>query len=344
MGAAVDCGAVVVVVIDCGAGAVVVVVAIVVADGNCGDVALSSSLATPSSSSSSLSSTSFASSSSPFRRRSYRRMLLWVFSVVRRMGVGVVMVTGIATVGVWIWMILGDTDNYIRDDYKITTTKRPTTVNLRPFVGSDSDSDSDTIRTFPRCVAMYGAPTSRNEVIELDVYALKYPGKRPSDWSKSALQRQNHLQQSRDFFRHERDVWENNDNNNNHCRAMHDWQRWTRPTCNVFHELDLADAVETSTDGRVRIVNNGFFRDVWTVSDFAVDPAVRRPVRTTTSSSSSYEWPALKPKWHALKTLRYEHRYLDRNYDRHRRDAMAMERLTASPYIVDIYGHCGNSG
>ena len=30
-------------------------------------------------------------------------------------------------------------------------------------------------------------------------------------------------------------------------------------------------------------------------------------------------------------------------YELHRRDAVAMERLTASPYVMDIYGHCGNS-
>lgn len=40
---------------------------------------------------------------------------------------------------------------------------------------------------------------------------------------------------------------------------------------------------------------------------------------------------------------RYSHSFEDRNYDRHRRDAVAMERLTSSQYVVDIYGFCGNS-
>lgn len=30
-------------------------------------------------------------------------------------------------------------------------------------------------------------------------------------------------------------------------------------------------------------------------------------------------------------------------YELHRRDAVSMERLTASPYVMDIYGYCGNS-
>lgn len=40
----------------------------------------------------------------------------------------------------------------------------------------------------------------------------------------------------------------------------------------------------------------------------------------------------------------YEHDFTHPNYDRHRRDAVAMERLTKSPFVLDIYGFCGNSG
>eukprot|EP00804_Cyclotella_cryptica_P022953 CCRYP_014972-RA/>CCRYP_014972-RA protein AED:0.18 eAED:0.19 QI:0/0/0.33/1/0/0/3/1650/443 len=35
---------------------------------------------------------------------------------------------------------------------------------------------------------------------------------------------------------------------------------------------------------------------------------------------------------------------LQRNYDRHRKDALVCERLTSSPSIVNMYGFCGNSG
>ena len=38
-----------------------------------------------------------------------------------------------------------------------------------------------------------------------------------------------------------------------------------------------------------------------------------------------------------------EHDVDDRNLDRHRRDALAMERLTSSPNIIDIYGYCANT-
>ena len=44
-----------------------------------------------------------------------------------------------------------------------------------------------------------------------------------------------------------------------------------------------------------------------------------------------------------LKTLRYKHDFTDRNYDRHRKDALASERLSNSPNVVDIFAYCSNS-
>lgn len=44
-----------------------------------------------------------------------------------------------------------------------------------------------------------------------------------------------------------------------------------------------------------------------------------------------------------LKTLRFERDFLQEYYELHRRDALAMERLTASPYVLDVYGYCGQS-
>lgn len=44
-----------------------------------------------------------------------------------------------------------------------------------------------------------------------------------------------------------------------------------------------------------------------------------------------------------LISLRLDREYLPEYYELHRRDAVAMERLTTSPYVMNIYGHCGNS-
>jgi hypothetical protein len=44
-----------------------------------------------------------------------------------------------------------------------------------------------------------------------------------------------------------------------------------------------------------------------------------------------------------LKTLRLDREFLDEYYELHRRDAVAMERLTFSPFVMDVYGYCGQS-
>lgn len=97
------------------------------------------------------------------------------------------------------------------------------------------------------------------------------------------------------------------------CKAQHAWQIQTHPTCNLIYEWDmLEDAVD--------LLAHGFWRDVWTAREEATG------------------------ELRILKTLRYNHSFTTVNYERHRRDAMAMERLTSSLYVVDIYAYCSNSG
>lgn len=115
---------------------------------------------------------------------------------------------------------------------------------------------------------------------------------------------------SRDYKHGRRDKFESGD-----CKAQYEWQLKSYPACNSVHEQELG-LVKT---GRVKLLGGGYWRDVWRVKDY-------------------------DEKQHVLKTIRYEHDFEDRNYDRHRRDALAMERLTKSKNIVDIYSFCGNSG
>eukprot|EP00978_Attheya_sp_CCMP212_P016409 scaffold42990_cov56-Attheya_sp.AAC.6 len=104
------------------------------------------------------------------------------------------------------------------------------------------------------------------------------------------------------------------------CKTNQEWQRTVHPTCNTIHETSLTDLHNTKKHNeKVRLINNGYWRDVWGIRDFDGEK-------------------------HVLKTIRYEHDYNGRNYDRHRRDAAAMDRLTESPNIVDIFAFCGNSG
>ncbi len=52
--------------------------------------------------------------------------------------------------------------------------------------------------------------------------------------------------------------------------------------------------------------------------------------------------PSARPR-NAPRTVRIERDFLPEYYELHRRDALAMERLTFSPYVLDIYGYCGQS-
>jgi hypothetical protein len=125
---------------------------------------------------------------------------------------------------------------------------------------------------------------------------------------------------------------------NETCRLRYAWQKTSFPTCNVIHEFDgaapwtassrvrnkMGSGTSSSVIGRhklYRMIGYGFWRDVW---------IVHGPSATMAETA-------------IFKTMRWIHDYTPRNYDRMRRDAVAMERLSASPFIVDLYAYCGTS-
>lgn len=111
------------------------------------------------------------------------------------------------------------------------------------------------------------------------------------------------------------------------CVPMHDWQTRSFPNCNLLHEYDLKAAgpgiyknnTNLVLEDTVKFLGQGWFRHAWRLSAGSTDESV------------------------VLKTLRLEREFYDEFYDLHRRDAVAMERLTHSPFIMDIYGYCGQS-
>lgn len=94
-----------------------------------------------------------------------------------------------------------------------------------------------------------------------------------------------------------------------HCKLRFSWQKTQFPNCNLLHELSEPK----------RILGHGYWRDVWVVE----------------YSSSSERV--------VFKSMRYEHDNTHRNLDRMRRDANVMERMSASPFIIDLYAFCGTS-
>lgn len=98
------------------------------------------------------------------------------------------------------------------------------------------------------------------------------------------------------------------------CQPMHPWQTLQYPTCNVMHEQHLDDLHWG------KFISHGYFRQTFEI----YDPGTDKPI--------------------AMKTLRNERSFTPNLMERHRVDAMIYERTTASPWITDIYGHCGYSG
>mmetsp|Transcript_19504 Transcript_19504/g.28901 ORF Transcript_19504/g.28901 Transcript_19504/m.28901 type:complete len:624 (-) Transcript_19504:40-1911(-) len=126
------------------------------------------------------------------------------------------------------------------------------------------------------------------------------------------------------------------------CQFKYDWQEGAFPNCNVIHEFELGQLNrmlgrmarkrlrlrEGDGNDLVQYLSHGYWRDVWVLSH-----------RNAPDESHLKEEEELT----VLKTLRYEHDFTDRNYDRHRKDALASERLSGSPYVVDIFAFCQNT-
>jgi len=134
-----------------------------------------------------------------------------------------------------------------------------------------------------------------------------------------------------------------------------EWHSYHFPNCNEIHEIDLRAAVRHPRESFVRqriiatttsdgtnatdasappfpwgFVSNGLWRDV-----FSCDP--REEVTSSIEAPISPMPPAV------LKVMKREHEYDQRNFQRHRRDALVMERLSSSHHLVAIYGYCANT-
>ena len=116
------------------------------------------------------------------------------------------------------------------------------------------------------------------------------------------------------------------------CKIVMDWQKQIYPTCNNVHEVDFFGGMqkfrkdETEAAQYTTQTNHlgaGGTRDTWKVDVHELS------VNTTTTTTL------------AFKTLRLLRDYIWTRIDHQRIDAIVSEHLTASPFIIDIYGYCG---
>lgn len=97
-----------------------------------------------------------------------------------------------------------------------------------------------------------------------------------------------------------------------HCQPMKSWQTQSFPTCNSIHEVVSSNPFELDYLGA------GGWR--YTFAHLTMTELVI--------------------KLFALEDHK-DYEYDPRSYEIHRVDALVSERLTASNFIMDIYGHCG---
>mmetsp|Transcript_12888 Transcript_12888/g.30428 ORF Transcript_12888/g.30428 Transcript_12888/m.30428 type:complete len:889 (+) Transcript_12888:518-3184(+) len=129
---------------------------------------------------------------------------------------------------------------------------------------------------------------------------------------------------------------------NNECVPMQEWQTMYQPSCNGMHELalqtlgkrartDEENSLKTWHRGRVEGLNatlfgtKGFWRYAWKV---VIDYRDHGKAEEDTI---------------VFKNLKYEHNFEDAHFEHDRIDAVAMERLTSSPHVINIFGFCGHS-
>jgi serine/threonine protein kinase len=130
-----------------------------------------------------------------------------------------------------------------------------------------------------------------------------------------------------------------------HCQPKASWQTKSYPNCNTVHEVEFALAVAKevidhdhvnssfySSEDDLILLGEGWFRTTWRLNRNV--PFV--PAKHKHHSEEDRESLVLK-------TLRIEREFLSEYFELHRRDAVAMERLTASNFVVDVFGFCGQS-
>mmetsp|Transcript_16391 Transcript_16391/g.24037 ORF Transcript_16391/g.24037 Transcript_16391/m.24037 type:complete len:688 (-) Transcript_16391:313-2376(-) len=132
-----------------------------------------------------------------------------------------------------------------------------------------------------------------------------------------------------------------------------EWQSTFYPNCNAFHELELGQGLLRKSVDLVGL--KGFWRHAWKVLDVdgLLGDGVSHLDLGKTDSLGKYDGRSRRLLGDiqeeklaipvVLKTLKYEHNYEENYYETNRIDAVAMERLTSSPHVMNIYGYCGQS-
>jgi hypothetical protein len=171
-------------------------------------------------------------------------------------------------------------------------------------------------------------------------------------------------------------VW---DDATNDCVPMSTWQMYIHPTCNTLHEMDITQLL--TANGLALVSSKGFWRNAWKVDVVVVDVVGRQRAFSGDDSAtiSSHHTSKKKKsssvrlkqqqqqqqqqqqdtydydddeyvatnqdiKQHVvLKSIKYIHEPNEEIFELSRVDAISLDVLTKSKYIINIYGYCGSS-
>lgn len=113
------------------------------------------------------------------------------------------------------------------------------------------------------------------------------------------------------------------------------WQTTSFPTCNSLHELDFSQLIHFTSYNSQQpgYVASGYWRDVFVIADAAPSPAIHNKNNSNDNTVATV----------VLKMMTTQHDVTHRNWDRHRRDALTMERLTSHDNIIRPYAYCSNT-
>lgn len=110
------------------------------------------------------------------------------------------------------------------------------------------------------------------------------------------------------------------------CVPMQDWQTTYNPLCNGMHELGMESLGDDENGmGATLFGTGGFWRYAWRL-DLGPHDQAKQSMDTV-----------------VLKTLKFQHNFEDAHFEHDRIDAVAMERLTSSPHVINVFGFCGHS-
>mmetsp|Transcript_29277 Transcript_29277/g.79233 ORF Transcript_29277/g.79233 Transcript_29277/m.79233 type:complete len:869 (-) Transcript_29277:1448-4054(-) len=124
------------------------------------------------------------------------------------------------------------------------------------------------------------------------------------------------------------------------CVPMQDWQTAYQPSCNGMHELALQTlGASTGQKGEKHKLRRGEVEGL-DASLFGTKGFWRYAWKLVIGH---HDHRKAEEDTIVFKNLKYEHNFEDAHFEHDRVDAVAMERLTSSPHVINIFGFCGHS-